>query len=162
MKLYYIFLIITLFLLCSCTKIENEETTILTEGITEQKTSEISVDEKQESQVEKPPEIDEKSKENKPILIMFHNGQGPMCLEQLDFLEEIKNECPQLIVEEHLTTDPDTRPFMYELESQYEQSIGVSDHFGYLPITFVNNHAYSGFDDVVKEKLEQDIKEICK
>jgi hypothetical protein len=97
-----------------------------------------------------------------PKLIMFHNGQGSMCLRQVEFLDEIKKEYPDLITEEHLTYEIGTSELLSGMISQYEKSQGKSDIFGYYPITFINNHAYSGFDNLVKESLIKDIKEVTK
>ena len=94
-------------------------------------------------------------------LIMFHNGRGPMCIEQLEFLEKAE-KCDKLIIEEYLTTEPDTYNLLLEFKSEYKESEGVSSDFRYLPITFANNHAYSGFDNSVKQMLKNDIEEICK
>ena len=91
-------------------------------------------------------------------IIMFHNGRGPMCLEQLRFLEGLKPQYPSLVIEEHLTTEQSTREILNKLKSRYDKSEGVSESFGYLPITFVNNHAYSGFNQEIKEKLGKDIE----
>ncbi len=115
-------------------------------------------DEEQEEELTEEPEKEPATTE----LIMFHNGRGPMCLEQLEFLEGIKPQYPSLVIEEHLTTEQGTRDILNMLKSGYDKSEGVSENFGYLPITFINNHAYSGFNSEVKEKLEKDIQEICK
>ncbi len=108
---------------------------------------------------EEPTEQPEKEPATKK-LIMFHNGRGPMCLEQLKFLESIKPQYPSLVIEEHLTTEQGTRELLNQLKSEYDKSEGISENFGYLPITFINSHAYSGFNSKVKEKLEKDIEEI--
>ena len=106
--------------------------------------------------------IEKPNEENEEKLIIFHNNRGPMCIAQLDFLDEIRLKHHSLIIEEHLTYEAGTTEVMYGLMSQYGKSQGVSSNFEYLPITFINKHAYSGFNEDVREKLEQDIKEICK
>lgn len=121
----------------------------------------IEINESDEEQDEDPTEEPEKEPDTKK-LIMFHNGRGPLCLEQLKFLEGIKPQYPSLVIEEHLTTEQGTRELLNQLKSEYDKSEGVSENFGYLPITFINNHAYSGFNSEVKEKLEKDIQKICK
>ncbi|MBN1502168.1 hypothetical protein JW930_01370 [Candidatus Woesearchaeota archaeon] len=100
--------------------------------------------------------------ENECKLVMFHNGKGPMCLEQLEFLEDIEEDFPLLIVEEYLTTEQSNLILLYEMESSYGESHGVSENFGYLPITFINNKAYSGFDSKVEDRLLDDIGEVCR
>jgi len=104
---------------------------------------------------------EQKNTESSKKLIMIHNGQGSMCVNQLEFLESIKLQYPSLIIEEHLTTDPGTTETLRQLKTDYTASEGISKTYGYLPITFINNHAYSGFNREVKERLQSDIHEIC-
>lgn len=98
--------------------------------------------------------------EGKEKLIMFHNGKGPMCIKQLEFLEKTK-VCDSLEIEKHLTSELSGRQLMNSMITKYDKSIGRSDNFGYLPITFVNGHAYSGFNDLVEKSITTDIEEIC-
>jgi hypothetical protein len=37
--------------------------------------------------------------------------------------------------------------------AEYEQSIGVSEEFRYLPISFYKGKAFSGFNEEVKDEL---------
>jgi len=104
--------------------------------------------------------INEKNTEPSKKLIMIHNGKGSMCVNQLKFLEDLKPNYPSLIIEEHLTTEPGTTETLRQLKANYTESEGISKTFGYLPITFINNHAYSGFNREVKEKLQKDIEGI--
>lgn len=93
-------------------------------------------------------------------LVMFHNGNGPMCIEQLEFLDSLE-KCPELKIREHLTTDEETFGLLQEMKVGHSRSKGVSASFSYLPITFVNGNAYSGFDSAVEEMLRKDIEELC-
>lgn len=94
-------------------------------------------------------------------LIMFHNNQGLMCLDQLEFLESMLDECSSLVVEEILTTEEGAYFKLSEYKLLYPSSYGVSTNFQYLPITFVNGNAYSGFNDDVRDRIRQDIMEMC-
>ncbi|MEW6380700.1 MAG: polysaccharide deacetylase family protein [bacterium] len=85
-------------------------------------------------------------------IIIFHNGYGSMCLAALDFLQGLDYPLVQ-----HLNTDADYRDRLNELMTQYGSSEGISDTFGYLPVIFVKDKAYSGFDDQVKEGILQAI-----
>ncbi len=86
-------------------------------------------------------------------LVIFHNGTGPMCIEALEWLAEIQGERPDLVVEEHLTTDLGSLILLTELKSQYGQSQGVSTTFGYLPLIFFGGQAFSGFNDGIQQSL---------
>ena len=83
-----------------------------------------------------------------------------MCVNQLKFLEELKPQYLSLIIVEHLTTEQGTMEILRELKASYSASEGISKTFGFLPITFINDHAYSGFNREVEEKLLKDIREI--
>lgn len=87
------------------------------------------------------------------VLIMFHNNQGPMCIKQLDWLDSIKENYPDLEIEEHLTTSRKTMNLLRDKMAEYEQSIGVSEEFRYLPISFYKGKAFSGFNEEVKDEL---------
>lgn len=86
-------------------------------------------------------------------LLIFHNGTGPMCIEALNWLAEIQAEEPDLVVEQHLTTDPASLALLGQLRLQYGQSQGVSTTFGYLPFIFFRGEAFSGFSEGVKQSL---------
>ncbi|MEW5802804.1 MAG: dockerin type I domain-containing protein [bacterium] len=85
-------------------------------------------------------------------IIIFHNGSGPMCLAALDFLKTL--DYP---VEQHLVSDEDFRERLNELKAQFGSSEGLSETFGYLPIIFLKDSAYSGFNDQVKKGIMQAI-----
>lgn len=156
------------------TDIKKEEVILVKENITEENEEVKTKENKEEHKIEEKTIPKEEIKEPeekeviKPIekqsckLIMFHNNKGLMCLGQLDFLESIESKYPSLIIEEHLTYEQGTIKLMLEETSEYSKSEGVSTSFRYLPITFINGHAYSGFDGSVKKKIEDDVKEVCK
>ncbi|MCD4740055.1 hypothetical protein K8R43_02565 [archaeon] len=89
------------------------------------------------------------------VLVMFHNDAGPMCLEQLAFLEEIREEHPYLVVEEYYTFEEGTYDLLSEMKMGFNQSEGVSTTFGYLPTTFIGGRAFSGFNEHVKDSLKE-------
>ena len=88
-----------------------------------------------------------------PDVVMFHNGRGPMCLEAVDFFESINYP-----VEQHLDTEPGFRELITGYINQHEKSEGVSDSFGYYPMIFVNDKAYSGFNEEVKNSILAEIQ----
>ncbi len=89
----------------------------------------------------------------KNTLKVFHNGQGEMCLQFLEFVDTIDYS-----IEEHLVTDDDFVALLSRYQSQYGHSQGVSESFGYYPIIFINDQAFSGFNDEVKAAILQEIK----
>ncbi|MGD2108036.1 MAG: hypothetical protein PVI86_01465 [Phycisphaerae bacterium] len=88
-------------------------------------------------------------------LVMFHNNSGPMCLDALDWLASMQLEYPTLIVDEHLTYETGEADMLTQLEADFATSEGVSVHFEYLPIIFVRERAFSGFNDEVADSLRE-------
>jgi hypothetical protein len=86
-------------------------------------------------------------------LKVFHNGQGEMCLQFLEFADTI--DYP---LEEHLVTDADFRALLTKYQTQFGQSQGVSETFGYYPIIFINDQAFSGFNEEVKAAILREIE----
>ncbi len=87
-------------------------------------------------------------------LLIFHNNTGPMCLAALRWMEDAQARYPALVVEEHLTTEPGKMDLLRQLEGTYSGSEGVSTTFGYLPIIFFEDRAFSGFNGEVQTALE--------
>ena len=87
-------------------------------------------------------------------IIMFHNGKGPMCLEALEFFKTI--DYP---LEQHLNYEPDFRTLLNEKKASFEKSEGVSESFGYYPIIFFKNRAYSGFNEEIEESIKKDLSD---
>lgn len=96
-------------------------------------------------QLQNLPEVGEK-------LVMFHNGQGPMCKDAATFVETL--DYP---VEEHLSTEPHFHTMLDRYRVQFPGSEGVSDAYEYLPIIFLQNKAFFGFDAAVKAEIEEEI-----
>lgn len=94
----------------------------------------------------------EKSTNNK--IVVLHNGQGPMCIEFLNFIKTL--DYP---VEQHLTTDKDFSEILISHKSKFNESEGLSSLFDYYPMIFINNRAFSGFDEAVKAEI---LKEVSK
>lgn len=91
---------------------------------------------------------DDSRPESDARIMVFHNGHGEMCLEALDFFTEINYP-----IEEFLETEPG---FYQELNRQmaaFDASEGVSEDFGYYPIIFINNRAFSGFNAEIKNDI---------
>ena len=85
-------------------------------------------------------------------IVMFHNGEGPMCKEAEAFLDTL--DYP---VEAHLISEPRFLILLDRYMARYAASEGVSDSFGYFPIIFTKDKAFSGFDDAVRKAILEDI-----
>lgn len=84
-------------------------------------------------------------------LVVFHNNQGPMCLELLDWLD---SNYPNLVIKEYLTTKEANMQLLEERVAEFNESQGVSDEFRYLPIIFYKGKVFSGFNEEVKDELK--------
>jgi glutaredoxin len=80
---------------------------------------------------------------------MFHNNSGPMCLEAKEFFKD-----QNIPFEEYLIEEAD---FTQKLEEKKQavgnKSEGVSSSFGYYPIIFVGQKAFSGFNAEIGKKI---------
>jgi len=81
-------------------------------------------------------------------IIMFHNGKGPMCLEAVDFLDDLDYSVEQL-----LDNEEGFQQKLDDIKGSFSESEGVSTSFGYFPIIFIKDKAYSGFNDEIKNKI---------
>lgn len=81
-------------------------------------------------------------------IVVFHNGTGPMCLEFLDFIDTITYP-----VEEHISGDEGFWDALDVIKSEFGTSEGVSENFGYFPIIFIQDKAYSGFNDDITNAI---------
>ena len=81
-------------------------------------------------------------------VVVFHNGTGPMCIEMEEFFQENNIE-----YEEHLTTDTDFGTQLNACKGNISESEGISDSYGYYPIIFIGNKAYSGFNEEIGDEI---------
>lgn len=88
----------------------------------------------------------------KDKMVVFHNGQGEMCLEFLDFIRTINYS-----FEEHLVSEENFYELFNSYKKNFNSSEGFSNSFGYYPIVFINNKAYSGFNENVKENILEEV-----
>ena len=87
-------------------------------------------------------------------IVVFHNNKGSMCIEALDYLQTL-----DYTVEQHITTEEGFYDNLNSLKSVYDSSEGVSEDFGYYPIIFVKDKAYSGFNEDIQQSISEDISE---
>lgn len=81
-------------------------------------------------------------------MVVFHNGQGPMCLDFLDYIEIIDYK-----VEQHLSSESGFSTLLNTYRTGFEKSAGISETFGYYPLIFLKGQAFSGFNEEIKEEL---------
>lgn len=108
-----------------------------------------SVDEASDTAEQNPQ--DETNVQDEPseeVLVIFHNATGPMSIEALEFLDTI-----EIKVEQHQTTDEDFQESLNASKADFTSSEGVSDSFGYYPIIFIEDRAFSGFNDEIKQEI---------
>lgn len=97
---------------------------------------------------------DEEGEVSVDDMIVFWNENGAMCIDLKQFLNE-KNY-------PFIAYSPGDEGFSSTLSSytqSFSRSEGISASFGYYPIIFFKGHAFSGFNDEIKEKLEDLIAE---
>jgi len=87
-------------------------------------------------------------------LMMFHNGAGSMCLDALDFVKTI--DYP---VEQYLDTQGDFSEKLNGLRGEFTSSEGIHPLFGYYPIIFIEDRAFSGFNESIKNEILKEIAE---
>ncbi len=85
-------------------------------------------------------------------VIYFHNGLGEMCVDFTNFLETITYP-----TEEHLIEEENFRLLLAKYVNEYDKSEGYSTNFGYYPIIFINQRAFSGFNEETKEAILEEI-----
>jgi hypothetical protein len=82
-------------------------------------------------------------------LVIFHNGRGSMCLDAIDFLEENDIEYT-----EYLTTDENFSEMLSMYKEEYgSKSEGVSTNYGYYPMIFYKDRAFSGFNEDIEDSI---------
>lgn len=86
-------------------------------------------------------------------IVVFHNGEGPMCLEFLEFIKTL--DYP---VEQHLTSDKDFSETFLAYKNTISETEGLSPSFGYYPIIYVNDRVFSGFDKQIKNEILKEIE----
>ena len=87
-------------------------------------------------------------------IMMFHNGNGPMCLEAVEFLKTINYP-----VEQYLDSEEGFKEKLDKLKLEFGSSEGIHPLFGYYPIIFIKNRVFSGLNEEIKNEI---LKEIVK
>lgn len=86
-------------------------------------------------------------------IMMFHNGQGPMCLEALDFMTTL--DYP---IEQYIEGQAGYNEAFSQVRAEFSSSEGIHPLFGYYPMIFVKDRAFSGFNESVERAITNIIK----
>ncbi len=81
-------------------------------------------------------------------IVMFHNNQGPMCLQAKEFFEE-----HNIKFKEVLTTDENFAELLAKYRRNRPTSKGVSSSYGFYPFIFTEEASYSGFNEEIANEL---------
>ncbi len=92
----------------------------------------------------------DKAADNK--IVVFHNSNGPMCREFLDYIKTV--DYP---VEQHLADDKEFNRTFMDYKRKFAVSEGVSSSFGYYPMIFINGRAFSGFNEEIRAEISKEI-----
>ncbi len=87
-------------------------------------------------------------------IMVFHNGEGPMCLEFLDFIKSINYPVEQFTDSEANFTEK-----LNKIKSNYSSSEGIHPLFGYYPLIFIKDRVFSGFNESIRDEILKEISE---
>lgn len=88
-------------------------------------------------------------------IIVFGNNYGEMCLDLKSFLDSEGYS--------YINYSPSDSNFYTKIEyykKNYKKSEGMSLSFGYYPIVFIGDRAFSGFDNNIKEEIKKVIDDL--
>jgi len=81
-------------------------------------------------------------------IIIFHNGIGEKTKQARGFVSTLTYP-----VEEYTYPEGSSKGYFLGLKDFYKISSGESESFGYFPIIFIGENAYSGFNDEIQEAV---------
>jgi len=81
-------------------------------------------------------------------IVMFHNNQGPMCLQAKEFFKK-----HNMKVREILTTDDNFAKLLARYKENKPVSKGASNSYGFYPLIFTEEANYSGFNEEIAKEL---------
>ncbi len=94
------------------------------------------------------------AQENQLEMFFFYSETCPHCAAESAFLDEIEDKYPGLTINRHLITDYSFRDLYLELSEQY----GTERYLGLVPITFMGDEFFLGFEDSIGRKIESSIQ----
>ena len=94
------------------------------------------------------------AEEEYPEIYFFYSSSCPHCAAEKDFLKNIESDYPKLKINEYLITDQENQGLYLELIKQYE----VERYSGLVPITFLGDEFFLGFNENIGNLIEGSIK----
>jgi thiol-disulfide isomerase/thioredoxin len=98
------------------------------------------------------PALAQKGKENLTIILFWRDG-CPFCLQEKEFLDELKEDYPELEILLYNVHDPDSR----EVWEAKAEEFGVKPQ--YVPHTFIGNQHWVGFATHIKVEIQQVVED---
>jgi len=92
--------------------------------------------------------------ENKPLILYFFWGDGcPHCAKEKEFLNSIKKKYPQLQIKDYeVWHNQAPRQLLFTMS----QSYGINPSG--VPVTFIADKAFVGFNEEIAKQIEQTLK----
>jgi len=81
-------------------------------------------------------------------IVMFSNETGTMCVQAEEYFEEHNIDYTL-----YLITDEEYNTNVAEYKAKFETSEGISSAYGYFPLIFTPEKAYSGFNEEIGEEI---------
>jgi len=95
-----------------------------------------------------------------PVYIdFFYSPTCPHCKSEISFLGQMQNKYPELQVNQYNVFDSGS---IEKLKTFFEKYKVSASQQGQVPITFINDEYYIGFDDSIGNDIEYQIKKIIK
>ncbi len=91
----------------------------------------------------------------RPVVYFFYSTSCPHCRAEQGFLDELENQYADLKVNRYAIEKRETLPLLETMVREY----GAEQYFGVVPLTFVGNEFFVGFDDAadIGAKIEQSL-----
>ena len=81
--------------------------------------------------------------EEKVNILFFESSTCPHCADESKFLDDLEKKYPSLEVSRHFIHVTESQELLKELVKEY----GIEKYLGIVPLTFVGNESFVGFDD---------------
>ena len=85
-------------------------------------------------------------------IIIFHNGAGEDTKQANGFVNTLTYQ-----VEEYVYPEGQSKGYFLGLKDFYKESLGESDSFGYFPVIFIQDKAYSGWNDEIEAAIAEQV-----
>ncbi len=90
-----------------------------------------------------------------PTIDLFYSPTCPHCKEEISFLGTLENKYPNLIINKHNVFQSNTTEVLKTFFEKYKVPAFKQ---GQVPITFINDEYYVGFNNIIGNDIENQIK----